>query len=77
MVFMAIKSYNQLKFLSLVTMATNKIILKLFLMPTKNVVIEILVLGKLSRTIVVFMATKSYNQLKSLNLITMATNKIV
>ena len=33
--------------------------------------------GELSRTTVVSMATKSYNQLKFLNLVTMATNKIV
>ena len=40
MVSMAKKSYNQLKFLNLVTMATIKIVHKLFLMLIKKVVIK-------------------------------------
>ena len=53
---MAIKSYNQLKFLNLVTMATPKNCINPFLMLIKKVVIEILGLGKLFRTHVVSMA---------------------
>ena len=37
---MAIKSYNQLKFLNLVTMATTKIVQKPFLMLIKKVVMK-------------------------------------
>ena len=46
-------------------------------MPRKTIVIDILFFGKLSRTIMIFMATTSYNQLDFFNLVTMATNKIV
>ena len=53
---MAIKSYNQLKFLNLVTMATTEIIFKPFFMLIKKVVI---VFGKLFRTTVVSMTIKS------------------
>ena len=63
----------QLKFLSLVTMATNKMFLTLI----KKVGIKIYRFLELFRTTVVSMATKSYNQLKFLNLVTMATNKII
>ena len=63
---MATKSYNQLK---------NCITVDLML--TMMIETKILVLGKLSRTTVVSMATKSYDQLEFLNLVTMATNKIV
>ena len=38
---------------------------------------KILVFGKLFGTTLVSMATKSYDQLKFLNLVTMATNTIV
>ena len=41
MVSMATKSYNQLKFFNLVTMATDKIVYKLFLMLVKEVGIKI------------------------------------
>ena len=50
--------------------------MKLFLLLIKKVVIKIYVFGKVIRTTVVPMATKSYNQFKFLNLVTMATNKI-
>ena len=43
----------------------------------KKVLIIILVFGTLFRTNVVSMAIKSYNQLKFLNLVTMATTKIL
>ena len=69
-VFIAIKSYNQLKLLDLVTMATTKMVYKLFFMLIKKVLIIILVFAKLFRTNVVFIAIKSYNQLKLLNLVT-------
>ena len=63
--------------LNLVTMATNKIVYELFLALIKEVVIKLKSSGKLFWTTVFFMATKSYSQLKFLNLVTMATNKIV
>ena len=47
MVSMKIKSYTQLKFLNLVTMAKAKIIEKPFLVLIKKVVKKILVLGNL------------------------------
>ena len=43
----------------------------------KKVETKILDFGKLFRTTVVSMAKKSYNKLKFLNLVTMATMKIV
>ena len=43
----------------------------------KKVLIIILVFGKVFRTNVVSMAIQSYNQLKFLNWVTMATTKIV
>ena len=46
-------------------------------MPTTKIVTDILVFGKLFRTIMIFMATTSYNQLKLFNLVTMVTHKIV
>ena len=73
---MAIKSYNQLKFLNLVTMAKKKSI-KAILMLINKVVMKILVFGKLFRTNVISLAIKSYNQLKLLNLVTRATTKLV
>ena len=76
-VSMAIKSHNQLKFLNLVTMALTKIVQKPIVMLIKKVLIIILVFGKLFRTNVVSMAIQSYNQLKFLNLVTMATTKSV
>ena len=76
-VFIAIKSYNQLKLLYLVTMATTKMVYKLFFMLIKKVLIIIIFFAKLFRTNVVFIAIKSYNQLKLLNLVTMATTKMV
>ena len=53
-------------------MATNKIVNKLPLILIKKVGIKILVLGKLFKTTVVSMTTTSYDQLKFLNLVTMA-----
>ena len=50
---MAIKSYNQLKFLNLVTMATTKKSIKAMLMLINEVVMKILVFGKLFRTNVI------------------------
>ena len=47
MVSITIKSYNQLNFLNLVTMAIAKIRKKAILMPINKVVKNILVLGKL------------------------------
>ena len=75
-VFMATKSYNQLKLMNLVTMATIKFVERSFLKPIREVVTEILVFGKLYRTIWVSMAIKSYNQLKFLNLVTNKQNCI-
>ena len=48
-----------------------------FFMLIKKVVMQILFFGKLFRTNVVSMAVKSHNQLQFLNLVTMATTKIV
>ena len=56
---MSIKSYHKLKFLNLVTMARTKIVLKPFLMLITKVVIVILVFGKLFKSTVVFVTTKS------------------
>ena len=56
-VSMAIKSYNQLKFLNLVTMATTQIVSKPCFMLIKKIVIQILVFGQLFKT-------KSYNKLQ-------------
>ena len=47
MVSITIKSYNQLNFLNLVTMATAKLRIKAILMPIKKEVKKILVWGKL------------------------------
>ena len=58
-------------------MATTKIVYKLFFMLMKKVLIILLVFAILFRTNVVFIAIKSYNQLKLLDLVTMATTKIV
>ena len=77
MVSRGTKSCNQPEFLNFVTMVTIQIVLELFLVPRKTIVIDILVFGKLSRTIMIFMATTSYNQLDFFNLVTMATNKLV
>ena len=62
---MAAKSYNQPKFLNLVTMATNKIVQRSILTLTRKLVTKILVFGKLFRTTVISMAIKSYNQIKN------------
>ena len=43
----------------------------------RNVVTKILAFGKLFKKVGVSMAIKSYNQLKIMNLVTMATNKNV
>ena len=45
-------------------------------MQIKKVVIKIQVFGQLFRTTVVFMAMKSYNHLKFLNSVTMATTDV-
>ena len=74
---MAIKSYNQLKFLNLVTMAKKKKSIIAILMLTNKVVIKILFFGKLFRTNVISLEIKLYKQLKLLNSITMATTKLV
>ena len=57
------KSYNQLKFLNLVTMATNKIALTLFLDANKEGRYKDIGFWKLFRAAVVSMTRKSYNQL--------------
>ena len=57
-------------------MATKKNCIKVVLMLIKKVVTKILAFGNLFKTIGVSMVIKSYNQLKFLNLVTMATIKI-
>ena len=63
--------------LNLVTMATSKNYIKSVFDTYKEGGNKILILGKLSRTNLVYEAIKSYNQLKLLNLVTMATSEIV
>ena len=58
-------------------MATKKNCIKVVLTLIKKVVTQILAFGNLFKTIRVSMVIKSYNQLKFLNLVTMATIKIV
>ena len=70
-VSMAIKSYNQLKFLNLVTMATTKILHE----SKDSAKLEAKNCFLLRRAI--FHSNKSYNQHKLLNLVTTATTKIV
>ena len=72
-----LKLQNQLKLLNLVTIATNKFCIKVVFDTNKKVETKILDFGKLFRTTVVSMAKKSYNKLKFLNLVTMATMTIV
>ena len=57
-------------------MATKKNCIKVVLTLIKKVVTKILAFGNLFKTIGVSMVIKSYNQLKFLNLVTMATIKI-
>ena len=70
------KLLYQLKLLNLVTIVTNKIVSKTFLMLIQKEVIEIF-FGKLLSSIGVSMALESCNQLKFLNLVRMATTKFV
>ena len=75
---MVIKPYKQLTFLSLVTMATSKIVYRAFLTLIRKVVTEIFwILVNYLGIFGVSMAIKLYNQLKFLNLVTMTTTKIV
>ena len=70
------KLLYQLKLLNLVNIVTNKIVSKTFLMLIQKEVIEIF-FGKLLSSIRVSMALESCNQLKFLNLVSMATTKFV
>ena len=72
---MATKYFNPLEFGN---HGNNKhFILKLFFMLIMKVIKKVLPFVKLFGTIFVHMATESYNQFKFLNLVTMATTKIV
>ena len=72
-----IHSAQILEFVTMVTMATTKNLYMLILMLINKVVMKILVFGKLFRANVISLGIKSYNQLKLLNLVTMATTRIV
>ena len=74
---MATQSWNQLKPLNLVTMATNKIYKGHFFYTYKEGGNNNNNFGQSFRTTVVSMKIKSYNQLNFLNLVTMATEKII
>ena len=77
-VSITIKSYNQLNFFEFGNHGNSKhFILKLFLMLIMKVINKVLAFVKLFETTVVPMATISYNQFEFLNLVTMATTKIV
>ena len=66
----------QLKSSNLVTMATTKRCIKVGFYTNNDGGNNNKILGKLSRTTVVSVNIKSYNQLNVLNLVTMATAKI-
>ena len=66
----------QLKSSNLVTMATTKKCIKVVFYTNNDGGNNNNILGKLSRTTVVSITIKSYNQLNVLNLVIMATAKI-